>query len=124
MTPKAAKERRRIGRPPAGARDGEKVKDYPQLSIRLPGEVKAKLQALSLIASKPQWRIITDAIDCYLRERPEPERRMVDELAGRVEGARPRRARAGGSGSDRAARSAARPRSENRSGRSRRGPAR
>jgi predicted transcriptional regulator len=83
MTSKAAKERRRIGRPPAGARLGEKVKDYPQLSIRLPGDVKAKLQALSLIASKPQWRIITDAIDCYLRERPEPERRIVDELAGR-----------------------------------------
>jgi len=95
MTPKAVKERRRIGRPPAGARHGEKVKDYPQLSIRLPGEVKAKLQALSLIASKPQWRIITDAIDCYLRERPEPERRMVDELAGRSK-ARGRARRAGG----------------------------
>ena len=52
MTPKVAKERRRIGRPPAGARVGEKVKDYPQLSIRLPGDVKAKLQALSIIASK------------------------------------------------------------------------
>jgi predicted transcriptional regulator len=95
MAPKAAKERRRIGRPPAGARVGEKVKDYPQLSIRLPGDVKAKLQALSLIASKPQWRIITDAIDCYLRERTEPERRMVDELAGRTK-ARAGRARRGG----------------------------
>jgi hypothetical protein len=84
MTPKASKPRRRIGRPPAGAREGEKVKDYPQLSIRLPMDVKAKLQALSLIASRPQWRIITDAIECYLRERPEPERRMVDELAGRT----------------------------------------
>ena len=83
MTSKALKEHRRIGRPPAGAKEGEKVKDYPQLSIRLPGDVKAKLQALSLIASRPQWRIITDAIDCYLRERPEPERRMVDEIAGR-----------------------------------------
>lgn len=95
MTPKAVKERRRIGRPPAGARHGEKVKDYPQLSIRLPGEVKAKLQALSLIASKPQWRIITDAIDCYLRDRPEPERRMVDEIAGRSK-ARGRTRRPGG----------------------------
>ena len=28
-------------------------------------------------------RIITDAIDCYLRERPEAERKMVDDLAGR-----------------------------------------
>jgi predicted transcriptional regulator len=89
MKPKAAKERRRIGRPPAGAKEGEKVKDYPQLSIRLPGDVKAKLQALSLVAARPQWRIITDAIDCYLRERSEPERRMVDEIAGRS------RARAG-----------------------------
>ena len=83
MAPKVLKERRRIGRPPAGAREGEKVKDYPQLSIRLPNDVKAKLQALSLIASRPQWRIITDAIDCYIRERSESERRMVDELVGR-----------------------------------------
>jgi hypothetical protein len=84
MTTKAAKEHRRIGRPPAGARVGEKVKDYPQLSIRLPEDVKARLQALSLISSKPQWRIISDAIECYFRERPEPERRMVEELAGRT----------------------------------------
>ena len=83
MAPKGSNERRRIGRPPAGARDGEKVKDYPQLSIRLPADVKAKLQALSLIASRPQWRIITDAIDCYLRERSEAERKLVDDLAGR-----------------------------------------
>jgi hypothetical protein len=80
---KAIKERRRIGRPPAGARAGERVKDYPQLSIRLPDDVKAKLQALSLIGSRPQWRIITDAIECYLRARPEAEQRMVDDLAGR-----------------------------------------
>lgn len=73
----------RIGRPPAGARAGEKVKDYPQLSIRLPGEVKAKLQALSLISSRPQWRLISDAIDCYLRERPASERQMVEELVDR-----------------------------------------
>jgi predicted DNA-binding protein len=83
MTAKPSKERRRIGRPPAGAREGEKVKDYPQLSIRLPNDVKAKLQALSLIASRPQWRIITDAIDCYVRGRSDAERRMVDELVGR-----------------------------------------
>ena len=83
MRTKVSKERRRIGRPPACARACEKVKDYPQLSIRLPGDVKAKLQALSLIASRPQWRIITEAIECYLRERTDAERRMVDDLAGR-----------------------------------------
>jgi predicted DNA-binding protein len=95
MALKAAKERRRIGRPPAGAHAGEKVKDYPQLSIRLPADVKAKLQALSLIAAKPQWRIITDAIECFLREQPEAERRMVEDLASRSR-ARTSRSRRGG----------------------------
>ena len=83
MTAQVQKSRRRIGRPPAGARDGEKVQDYPQLSIRLPVEVKAKLQALSLIEARPQWRVISDAIDCYAKARPEPERRLVGELVGR-----------------------------------------
>ena len=59
------------------------VKDYPQLSIRLPADVKAKLHALSLIESRPQWRVITDAIDCYTKGRSESERRLVSELAGR-----------------------------------------
>ena len=83
MTPPALKSRRRIGRPPAGAREGEKVKDYPQLSIRLPADVKAKLHALSLIEARPQWRVITDAIDCYTRGRSDAERRLIRELAGR-----------------------------------------
>jgi predicted DNA-binding protein len=83
MAGKVITERRRIGRPPAGARAGERVKDYPQLSIRLPDDVKAKLRALSLLGARPQWRIIAEAIEGYLRERPEAERQMVEELAGR-----------------------------------------
>jgi predicted DNA-binding protein len=79
---KTTKEKRRIGRPPAGARAGEKVKDYPQLSIRLPAEVKAKLQALSLISARPQWRLISDAIECYLRDRPSAEQQRVEDLMG------------------------------------------
>jgi len=82
MAVKSSKPRR-IGRPPAGARAGEKVKDYPQLSIRLPGDIKAKLQALSLVSARPQWRIITDAIECYLAERSEAERKMITDLVNR-----------------------------------------
>ena len=88
-----AKQRRRIGRPPAGARDGEKVRDYPQLSIRVPVEVKAKLHAISLISARPQWRLITDAIDCYLKARPESEQKMVDELVKRPRGRAEKRRR-------------------------------
>ena len=81
MALKGAAKSRRIGRPPAGARAGERVKDYPQLSVRVPGDVKAKLQAISLVSSRPQWRIITEAIDCYLRDRTDAERERVHELA-------------------------------------------
>jgi predicted DNA-binding protein len=79
----SSKPRKRIGRPPAGARAGERVKDYPQLSVRLPGDIKAKLQALSVVSARPQWRIITEAIDCYLRDRTDAERQLVHELTDR-----------------------------------------
>jgi len=88
MPRKTAKSQPRIGRPPAGAREGERVKDYPQLSIRVPAEVKATLNALSLLRSRPQWRVIVDAIDCYLRDRPEDERRSVEALVNRQRGRR------------------------------------
>jgi len=81
---------RRIGRPPAGARAGERVKDYPQLSVRLPVDTRATLQALSLVVALPQWRIVTDAIDCYLRGRPDAVRRQVERIAARI-GAKTRR---------------------------------
>jgi hypothetical protein len=74
---------RPIGRPPAGARAGEKVKDYPQLSIRVPVEIKATLQAISRIQGRPQWRLVSDAVAGYLQARPESERRLVKELIGR-----------------------------------------
>jgi hypothetical protein len=83
MPSKPSKARRPIGRPPAGARAGEKVKDYPQLSIRLPADVKAKLQALSSISARPQWRLVAEAIECYLGQRPEEEQRKVGEMVGR-----------------------------------------
>jgi hypothetical protein len=83
MSSKSPKQTRRIGRPPAGARAGERVKDYPQLSVRLPTDIKAKLHAMSLVGARPQWRLISEAIECYLRLRPEAEQRMVEDLVAR-----------------------------------------
>ena len=74
------KQTARIGRPPAGARAGERVKDYPQLSVRVPPEMKARLQALSLVRATPQWRVISDAILCYFNELSVIERRQVERL--------------------------------------------
>ena len=76
--------RRRVGRPPAGAREGEKVKDYPQLSIRVPLEMKARLNALSAVTGLAQWRVIVEAIDCFLHDLPATDRELVDGLSERL----------------------------------------
>jgi hypothetical protein len=76
--------RRRAGRPPAGAREGEKVKDYPQLSIRVPVEMKARLSALSAVTGLAQWRVIVEAIDCFLHDLPPNDRELVDGLCAQL----------------------------------------
>ncbi|HEX4346063.1 MAG TPA: hypothetical protein VHZ73_00735 [Vicinamibacterales bacterium] len=84
MSRNPTQPRRKAGRPPAGAREGEKVKDYPQLSIRLPLDVKRTLSALSTISARPQWRLVSEAIACYLAARPDAERRLVEDLVKRA----------------------------------------
>src|SRR5689334_13854622 len=76
--------RRRAGRPPAGAREGEKVKDYPQLSIRVPFEMKARLNALSAVTGLAQWRVIVEAINCFFSDLPQTDRELVDGLSERL----------------------------------------
>jgi predicted DNA-binding protein len=84
MADKTSSNRRRAGRPPAGARDGEKVKDYPQLSIRVPVEMKARLNALSAVTGLAQWRVVVEAIDCFVEDLPANDRALVDGLSERL----------------------------------------
>ncbi len=77
--------RRRAGRPPAGAREGERVKDYPQLSIRVPTEIKARLNAVSAVTGLAQWRVIVEAIDCLIHGLPPGDRALVDGLSERLQ---------------------------------------
>ena len=79
-----ANQRRRAGRPPAGAKLGEKVTDYPQLSIRVPVEFKARLNALSAVTGLAQWRVIVEAINCFFQDLPAPDRELVDGLSERL----------------------------------------
>ena len=76
--------RGRAGRPPAGARDGEKVKDYPQLSVRVPETVKARLTAVSAVTGLAQWRILVEAIDCFVDDLPDPDKELVDGISERL----------------------------------------
>lgn len=76
--------RRRAGRPPAGAKAGEKVRDYPQLSVRVPHEFKARLNALSAVTGLAQWRVIVEAINCFVHDLPPTDRVLVDGLSERL----------------------------------------
>lgn len=76
--------RRRAGRPPAGAKEGEKVRDYPQLSIRLPREFKARLNAVSAVTGLSQWRVIVEAIECFFNRLPETDQALVNGLSKRL----------------------------------------
>jgi len=79
-----ARSKRRAGRPPAGAREGEKVKDYPQLSIRVPLELKARLNALSVVTGLSQWRVVVEAIGCLRDGLSATDRERVDGLSERL----------------------------------------
>jgi predicted DNA-binding protein len=66
-------------------RTGEKVRDYPQVTLRLPPETKAKLNALSLVCASPQWRVVSAALECFFRERSEADqKRVIKAMSGSV----------------------------------------
>lgn len=72
----------RLGRPPIG-RKGEKVSDYPQVMIRLPHETKDVLEALSGLTGTPVWRLIDQAVDTYVRQLSDAERRLLTSVRQR-----------------------------------------
>jgi predicted DNA-binding protein len=73
---------RKVGRPPAGD-DGERVKDYPQVSFRLPTDARDKLLALSKVRKQPQWRLIVESVECYLRDLPRRDQVQIARLLNR-----------------------------------------
>lgn len=73
----------KVGRPPAGDR-GERVKDYPQLSVRLPSDTRDKLIALSSLLQQPQWRLIVDSVECYLRDLPKHEQAKISRMLSKT----------------------------------------
>ena len=60
------------------------MKDYPQLSIRVPVEMKARLNALSAVTGLSQWRLVVEAIDCFVSDLPPTDRELVFGLSARL----------------------------------------
>ena len=76
-------QKRKRGRPPGGF-DGEKVTSYPQMTIRLPLETRAKLNTLSLLLRSPIWRVVDQAITVYIQHLPENDQRILGSLVERI----------------------------------------
>ena len=72
--------RARVGRPSGGIRAGERVKDYPRFTIRLPDDVRAEIEAAAGALRRPSWRIVVDAVRAYVGSGPaltDDEKRVV-----------------------------------------------
>jgi Ribbon-helix-helix protein, copG family len=66
---------RKAGRPPGGV-NGQRVRDYPQVSIRVPPKLYAQLAALSKRTGMSRLEIFIEAIDCFLNSRQVRLRRV------------------------------------------------
>ena len=60
------------------------MKDYPQLSVRVPVEFKVRLNALSAVTGLSQWRVVTEAINCFFEGLPDTDQALVDGLSERL----------------------------------------
>jgi hypothetical protein len=47
-------------------------------------EMKARLNALSAVTGLAQWRVIVEAIDCFVSDLPPTDRELVDGLSARL----------------------------------------
>ena len=71
------------GRPASGP-GGAKVSEYPQLTVRLPAETKARLTTLSLLTATPVWKIIDTAVETYVQHLPDEDRKLLGNIADRL----------------------------------------
>jgi len=71
------------GRPAAGINPGERVSDYPQLSVRVPQSTIDTLHAVCTVTREPQWRVMADAVNRYIDGLPEDRRKLLEGLLKR-----------------------------------------
>jgi hypothetical protein len=65
------------GRPCGGVRPGERLRDYPSITVRVPPGTRAMLKALSARRRLPTWMMLRHLVVCYVRRLPPRERRRI-----------------------------------------------
>lgn len=69
--------RQKPGRPRGGVRPGERIRDYPTLTVRVPPDTRATLRALCASKRMPTWLMIRHLVVCFVRDLPGPQRRAI-----------------------------------------------
>jgi hypothetical protein len=46
--------------------------------------MKARLNALSAVTGLAQWRVVVEALDCFVHDLPATDRELVDGLSQRL----------------------------------------
>ena len=67
------------------------ARDYVQTTLRLPPEVKAKLDALAMLEERDRSTVVVGALKAYVDGLPAGDREAIEKLADRVRSARGRR---------------------------------
>jgi hypothetical protein len=81
---KTLRPRQRVlGRPPSGPA-GERVSDYPPLTVRIPRATKDTLLALSALRRTPAWRLVDQAVLAYVEQLPDAERRLLSQFVAKM----------------------------------------
>jgi hypothetical protein len=68
------------GRKPSGKGGSSIVETYPAFTVRLPPDVKYRLQAGAMIKRLSQARLIEEALEAWLKQLPRDERKRIDEV--------------------------------------------
>jgi hypothetical protein len=68
---------RKRGRPRGGVRPGERLRDYPVLTVRVPPDTRAMFTALCARRRVPRWQMLRHLIVCFVRNLPANERRRI-----------------------------------------------
>jgi hypothetical protein len=71
---------RKAGRPPGGV-NGQRVRDYPQVSIRVPPKIQAQLATLTRQTGLSRLEIFMRAIDCFMHSMRGTRRRTIRRKA-------------------------------------------
>jgi hypothetical protein len=78
------------GRKPSGKGGTSVVETYPAFTVRLPPDVKYRLQAGAMIKRLSQARLIEDALEAWLKGLPRDERKRIDDVVAGWGGTEPR----------------------------------